>query len=113
MTTYKNDFRLGHTATDEIVLRTNVDGSALTLEIETRKSHNGTVFTNISAGVNNNRDGWTSRTYEIYQDYSKTIKKYPEIKRVTSKAIAQAHAISMTLADDFINEAKQQYGMGA
>lgn len=75
------------------------------LEFETTKHHSGGLYTTAHAII---CEGYLVR-FEIHGDYYVTTKRYPEVKRVTEKAITEAHAASMLDAEEFLYKAEAFY----
>lgn len=74
----------------------------------TSRRYNGHVTTTASVG-HVSADG-CSVTYALFEDYMKTLhaQKYP---RVTAKVIEAQHAAIMQDIDNWVNEARAQYGL--
>lgn len=79
------------------------------LELRTSKARGG-ISTNASVFVYSNGDnGFSSKTTEIFGDFSKSKVAFAECKRVTEKAVLEAHKHAMSNMESLIEEAKSFY----
>lgn len=87
------------------------DNESLILEISTKKSDYG-VRTIASVCVYRRENGYSMRTFTVFQDYMKVVLRH-DIKRVTDKAIENAHALGLSAFEsgEFMSQIKQQYGV--
>lgn len=80
--------------------------NGMKLRFHTGKGYRG--VTTYAQAVNPATDGH-GESFVIFQDYNKTFMTHPEVKRVTEKAIEEAHNRAMQKVEEIIAEAEAHY----
>lgn len=83
--------------------------SGMTLITTTTKNSRGGLYTYAQAAMVKNKGGWLSETYVIFQDFNKTIMKFPEVKRATERSVADAHSDALQLLPAVVESANEFY----
>lgn len=79
------------------------------LKISTCKS-SGLLYTSCQAfEILEPYNGFERESCLLFSDYSKKIKSFPEVKRVTAKTIAEAHNKALEIISQFVEEANEFY----
>lgn len=100
-------------ATSYLKLKDLGDKKSLQVKIVTSKTHNGYLTSSVSVNTIEQMEGYATESFVMFQDYSKRIKAFTDVKRVTDKAVELAHAEALKLFNEgqYMQEINAQYGV--
>lgn len=75
------------------------------LKVSTHKSLRGILYTSVQAV----KTEGNTETFTMFQDFNKSVKSFPELKRVNEKVITDAHNKSLEVIDAIVTEANEFY----
>jgi len=106
-TRYKKG-RLGHEMETTVTLEHIDYNKRRVLKFSTYKQGTGHIGTYVSSSIEENKEGYTTNTYALYEDYHKRF-NVTQCKSVTEKAVRAAHEVTLQSAEDHIRAAKDFY----
>ena len=80
------------------------------LRISTFKNSRGILYTSVQAVKHEKTStGFSGESFVLFQDYNKTVRHFPEVKRVTEAVIADCHSQSLMGIKQYVEDANEFY----